>query len=297
MTTLDHPRQSPSLDGGRTTTDSPATDTTDPRAQKDTVRSVYQRVADEYDERIPGNGPSDELFTQAEREFLSSRVSAGRHVLDMGCGTGRFTVPLARSGAVVTGLDISSSMLGVARRKLRAEGLDADLREGDMARLPFPDGSFDVVTSMLALMHIPLVDRPAVFREVSRVLRPGGRMLLGVKNGIFERLFKGDRFASVDVTDVAAKTLLFTGTRSGEQYEAPWYSFTPQELTGLFGQAGMFITDLRGNSPLAVWLADEVLAEPGIKAVVETFERALADVPPFNYLGYHLLAEAVKPAV
>jgi ubiquinone/menaquinone biosynthesis C-methylase UbiE len=164
-----------------------------------------------------------------------------------------------------------------------------------MADLPVPDNTFDTVTSMLALMHIPLADRPKVFREVSRVLKPGGRMLLCVKNAVFERLFKGDRFASVDVTNVADKQLLFTETRSGVDYTAAWYSFAPHDLSALFATVGMTVTHMKGNSTLSVWLANEVLADPGVRNLVTTMESALCDVPPFNHLGYHLLVEAVKP--
>jgi ubiquinone/menaquinone biosynthesis C-methylase UbiE len=256
---------------------------------------VYERVAEEYDERIPGAGPADDIFTEAEREFVFGKIRAGQHVLDMGCGTGRFTVPLAECGAIVTGFDISRAMLDVADRKLTERGLKADLREGDMSALPFPDSSFDFVASMLALMHIPLDDRPAVFSEVQRVLKPGGRMLLGVKNSMIEQIFTADRFAAVDVTDVTRKELIFTRTRSGQQYRAPWYSFSPQDLSALFAAQGMVITHLRGNSPLAVWLADEVLRDPAVSLVVRGLERVLADVPPFSHLGYHLLVEAVKP--
>ncbi|OPC78086.1 ubiquinone biosynthesis methyltransferase UbiE [Embleya scabrispora] len=263
--------------------------------EKATVTSVYRRVAAEYDERIPGDGPSDELFTEAERDFLLGKIAPGERVLDMGCGTGRFTVPMAERGALLSGLDISRAMLDVAERKLAERGLSADLREGDMASIPFPDDSFDTVTTMLALMHVPIAERPRVFAEVRRVLRPGGRMLLGVKNSVFERMFTGDRFAAVDVTDVPNKQLLFTNTRSGDDYTAPWYSFSPQELTTLFATVGMTVTQMRGNSPIAAWLADEVLADKAIAGLVTRLERVLGDMPPFSHLGYHLLVEAIKP--
>jgi len=266
-----------------------------PDREKDTVRAVYDQIAGEYDARIPGSGPADEIFTDTEMEFLLGKVTAGERVLDMGCGTGRFTVPLAQRGAQVTGLDLSEAMLAVASSKLDERGLRADMRQGDMACLPFSDGSFDTVTSMLALMHIPLKDRPAVFCEVSRVLKPGGRMLLCVKNSVFERLFKGDRFASVDVTDVEDKKLIFTELSDGGEYDAPWYSFAPDDLVALFARAGMTVSHLRGNSPISVWLATEVLADSGLRSMVQVLERALSDVPPFSHLGYHLLVEAVKP--
>jgi ubiquinone/menaquinone biosynthesis C-methylase UbiE len=270
------------------------TDTTE--EQKVLVRSVYQQIAAEYDERIPGMGPTDEGFTASEHEFVLSKIAAGRRVLDMGCGTGRFTVPMAEAGAVVTGLDLSRAMLDVTQGKLAEQGLVADLYEGDMAALPFEDDSFDVVTSMLALMHIPLADRGRVFAEAARVLRPGGRLVICVKNSLFEQFFKGDRFATVDITDVEGGQLLFTNTRGGEDLTAPWHSFSPHELKAYFAEAGLVMTHLRGNSPISAWLANEVLADSAVAGVVRSLERNLGDVPPFNYLGYHILVEAVKLA-
>jgi ubiquinone/menaquinone biosynthesis C-methylase UbiE len=259
------------------------------------VRKVYETIADEYDERIPGNGVVDEIFTDSELDFLLGKIHAEDEVLDMGCGTGRFTIPLAERVKSVSGLDLSPMMLATARKKLADKGLEADLREGDMAALPFADASFDVVVSMLALMHIPRADRQQVFREVARVMRPGGRLLIGVKNSVFERMFRGDRFAEVDITDVESEELIFTKTRGGEDMVAPWHSFSPDELTALSAVAGLSLVHLRGNSPISAWLADAVLADTAVRWAVRRMESALADVPPFNHLGYHLLAEAVKP--
>lgn len=258
------------------------------------VRKVYETIADEYDERIPGNGVVDEIFTDSETDFLLGKVRPDDDVLDMGCGTGRFTIPLAERARSVSGLDMSPMMLAAARKKLAGRGLEADLHEGDMADLPFPDASFDVVVSMLALMHIPRQDRQQVFREVARVLRPGGRLLMGVKNSVFERMFRGDRFAAVDITDVESEDLIFTNTRSGEDMVAPWHSFSPAELSSLSAVAGLSLAHLRGNSPISAWLADAVLADTGVYSAVRRMEAVLADIPPFSHLGYHLLAEAVK---
>jgi ubiquinone/menaquinone biosynthesis C-methylase UbiE len=260
------------------------------------VRKVYEAIADEYDERIPGNGVVDEIFTDSEADFLLGKVRSGDDVLDMGCGTGRFTIPLAERARSVSGLDMSAMMLATARKKLADRELEAELHQGDMADLPFPDASFDVVVSMLALMHIPRQDRQQVFGEVARVLRPGGRLLMGVKNSVFERMFRGDRFAVVDITDAESEELIFTNTRSGEDMVAPWHSFSPDELTSLSAVAGLSLVHLRGNSPIAAWLADAVLADIGVRSAVRRIEAVLADIPPFSHLGYHLLAEAVKPS-
>jgi SAM-dependent methyltransferase len=260
------------------------------------VREVYETIASEYDRRVPGSGPTDDVFTDTELDFLLEKIQRTDQVLDMGCGTGRFTVPLAEHAATVTGLDISSHMLTVNGRKLQERGLEARLVEGDMTALPFPDDSFDAVTSMLALMHIPLEDRQQVFTETARVLRPGGRLLLGVKNAVFERLFAGDRFADVDITDVEGGELIFTRTGTGEDLTAPWHSFSPDDLSRLTASAGLSLVHLRGNSTISAWLADAVLADKGIRDTVQRIEKCLSDVPPFSHLGYHLLAEAVKPA-
>jgi ubiquinone/menaquinone biosynthesis C-methylase UbiE len=264
-------------------------------AIKAQVQEVYEAIAAEYDERIPGSGHADDLFTAAELDFIMNKVEPTESILDMGCGTGRFTVPLAATGADVTGLDLTQAMLDRTALKLQDAHLTAVLQQGDMAQLPFPDESFDVVVSMLALMHIPLADRQAVFLEAARVLKPGGRVLLSVKNSIFERMFKGDRFAAVDQTDVDHGELIFTHTRSGTEFRAPWHSFAPHDVARLFATAGMTMTHLRGNSPISVWLAEEVLEQQGIRAAVSGIEAVLSDVAPLNQLGYHLLVEGVKP--
>ncbi len=269
--------------------------TTNGSAHKEGVRGVYERIASEYDRRIPGRTPVDRRFTETEMRFLLERIQPGDTVLDMGCGTGRFTIPMAAHGARVTGYDISPAMLERLQAGAREQGRHVELREGDMAHLPFEDESFDVVTSMLALMHVPVEDRRQVFAEVARVLTPGGRLVLGVKNELFERMSRVDRFASVDVTDVENKQLVFTETDDGETLTAPWHSFSPDDLERLTALAGMRVVTLRGNSTIAAWIADEILADAAAYRSICALEEVLGDSSPFNRLGYHLLAEAVKP--
>jgi ubiquinone/menaquinone biosynthesis C-methylase UbiE len=266
-------------------------------AHKQGVRGVYERIADEYDRRIPGRTPVDRRFTDSEMTFLLNRVSPGDTVLDMGCGTGRFTVPMAELGAEVTGFDLSPSMLAQLHATARDRGQEVETCEGDMAHLPFDDGTFDVVTSMLALMHIPIEDRQRVFLEAARVLKPGGRFLLGVKNELFERMSKVDRFASVDITDVENKQLIFTETDDGQVLSAPWHSFSPDDLQRLAAAAGLSIVSLRGNSTICAWLADEILRDRGTYSAICALEELVGDSAPFNRFGYHLLTEAIKPLV
>ncbi|MCZ7589303.1 MAG: methyltransferase domain-containing protein [Gaiella sp.] len=106
---------------------------------------------------------------------LVGAVAGARRVLDVGCGSGRLTVALARAGAEVTGMDTSAERLAEARRRAEEAGVPLTLVEADMGEpLPFADASFDAVTSRLSLM----VPRDAVptLRELRRVLAPGGRI-------------------------------------------------------------------------------------------------------------------------
>jgi len=103
-------------------------------------------------------------------------IPVGSKALDVACGTGNLAIPLARSGCVVTGLDIAPNLLEQARERARSENLDITFIEGDAEQLPFPDASFDAVVSMFGAMFAP---RPElVAAEFARVLKPGGLLAM-----------------------------------------------------------------------------------------------------------------------
>lgn len=113
-------------------------------------------------------------FIQDEAEAFVARLDLkpGMKVLDVGCGTGNLAIVAARTGAVVTGVDIAPNLLAQAEARARAEGLNVHFQEGDVEALSFGDGEFDVVASMFAAMFAP---RPRVAAaEMMRVCRPGG---------------------------------------------------------------------------------------------------------------------------
>lgn len=101
---------------------------------------------------------------------------AGKDVLDAACGTGRYAVALAQAGARVVGIDQSEEMLAAAAAKRDQLGLSIDLRRGSLTSLPFPDSSFDLALCALVLCHLPEL-APAA-KEVARVLRSGGRLIV-----------------------------------------------------------------------------------------------------------------------
>jgi SAM-dependent methyltransferase len=99
-------------------------------------------------------------------------VRPGMEVLDVACGMGNATIPAAKAGARVTGLDFSPRMLEVARERAADAMVEIDFVEGDAQELPFEDASFDRVLSVFGHMFAP--DHARTAAEMRRVLRPGG---------------------------------------------------------------------------------------------------------------------------
>jgi ubiquinone/menaquinone biosynthesis C-methylase UbiE len=106
-------------------------------------------------------------------------VQPGERVLVVGCGTGAQTIPAAEvaGSGNVAGIDPSPDMLFRAREKAARKKLDIDFRSAAIERLPFDDARFDVVLSSFMLHHLPADVMRAGFREIHRVLKPGGRLL------------------------------------------------------------------------------------------------------------------------
>ena len=118
-------------------------------------------------------------FAEQECATFVNRLGLqpGMQVLDVACGTGNQSLPAARAGATVTGVDIATNLLAQARQRAANEGLAITFQEGDAEALPFPDASFDVVLTMFGAMFAPRPDLTAA--ELLRVCKPGGRVAMG----------------------------------------------------------------------------------------------------------------------
>lgn len=103
-------------------------------------------------------------------------IRAGERVLDVACGSGNVTLPAARAGGRVIGIDIAPNLVAQARERAAAEGFDLQIDEGDCEALPYADGAFDTVTSMFGAMFAPHPERAAA--EMVRVCRSGGRIAM-----------------------------------------------------------------------------------------------------------------------
>jgi SAM-dependent methyltransferase len=124
-------------------------------------------------------------------EFLSRiPIEPGMRILDVACGAGQISIPAARAGAKVTGIDIAANLIERARARAQAENLDARFEEGDAEMLPYEDSSFDLVISLIGAMFAP---RPElVAAELKRVCRPGGRIIMAnwTPSGFVGQMFR-----------------------------------------------------------------------------------------------------------
>jgi len=146
---------------------------------------------------------SKEFFDEIDRRFWNSGAFAsahdrtpfgklieyeqwrGKRVLDIGCGSGAHTALLARSGCIVTAVDLSGTAVELTKRRLELFDVTADVLEADVECLPFESESFDLVWSWGVIHHTPRADR--ALEEIHRVLRPGGdaRVMVYHRNSIY----------------------------------------------------------------------------------------------------------------
>jgi ubiquinone/menaquinone biosynthesis C-methylase UbiE len=141
------------------------------------VQKYYAWRASNYDA-----GAAFEIEHHAEALRLAD-IRPGERVLDVACGTGRGTVGLAQAvgpTGSVDALDLSEAMLEQARLKLAGLGLGerVTFKQGNARVLPYPDGAFDLVYNGYMFDLIPLDGFAPILKEMARVLKPGGRLVL-----------------------------------------------------------------------------------------------------------------------
>jgi len=133
-------------------------------------RDPYKRLAKIYDLFVE---PATTVLRKITLKMFPPKENT--KVLEVGCGTGANLKLYQQAGCIVSGIDISPSMLEQAKRKL---GYKIDLRLGDASEMPFSDRSFDIVIAMLTLHEMPGQIRQPVLNEMARVVKKDGRILL-----------------------------------------------------------------------------------------------------------------------
>ncbi|MBN2153821.1 MAG: class I SAM-dependent methyltransferase [Candidatus Lokiarchaeota archaeon] len=193
-------------------------------AEGNTVKSSWDKIGRRY------HASRDVHKIDAELRRIAESLPAGAAVLDAGSGAG---VPvaayLAGAGMKVTGIDVSDTMLELARRNVPG----ATFLKQDMTRLEFPDGAFDAVVCLYTLWHIPRAEHEGILVAFHRVLKPGG--LLVVNTGA-----RG-----------------FDGWSSFFGEPMLWSNHEPAETTGMARRAGFSIEqegNLERGGELQFWL-------------------------------------------
>ena len=141
--------------------DDPGTD------YRELVRAAYDRCAEAYaGQRLPAAAP--------ELDWITGRLTDGSRILDIGCGSGAPVTRHLAASFAVTGIDISSGMIALARKNAP----DAEFVTADVMEIDLPAGGFDAIVSFYAVFHISREHHLDLFRRFARWLRPGGLLLV-----------------------------------------------------------------------------------------------------------------------
>lgn len=146
-------------------------------AEKETVKKLFDDIAPRYD--LLNHLLSLNIDKSWRRRAVRELEAGQEELLDVACGTGDFAIAAVRAGVKrVTGIDISAGMVDIGKRKVEALGLSGRiaLEIGDSEQMRFPDNTFDAVTVAFGVRNFEHLGQG--LREMCRVLRPGGKIVI-----------------------------------------------------------------------------------------------------------------------
>jgi len=170
----------------------------------------------------------DQIDQHWQCDECSRTPLEGKTALDVGCGAGLLTEPLARLGANVTGIDASPQVIAVARDHAAASGLEIDYRAGDVQEL---GGRFDLITAMEVIEHVA---EPAAFvRALAKRLAANGLLILSTPNAT-----GWSRLMMITIGEGLGR--IPKGTHDFDKF------ITPERMKQLLGEAGLKCLDVEG---------------------------------------------------
>jgi SAM-dependent methyltransferase len=189
------------------------------------IRENYDRIADDYAHKL-FHELEHKPFDRGLLDRFAISVQSRGTVCDLGCGPGHIARFLHDAGVDVFGLDLSSQMIAQARRL----NPDIEFREGDMLALELEDGALAGIIAFYSIVNIPAESLPDAFREMHRVLKPDGLVLL-----------------SFHIGDEAIRPEELWGNRITMEF----YKLQPQRIARLLANAGFVIEDIVERDPYA----------------------------------------------
>lgn len=245
-------------------------------APSDDLRDVYERRGELEYATPPGSpSPTDRKFHRVASSL--SRFLPCEAFLDAGCGDGRYLAALPTLGALparIVGLDIADSILRTARAATSAAGVDAELVRGNLESMPFPGQQFDLVLCTQAIEHV--LDPPLALRELHRVLRPGGTLVISTDNARnrVTRALNAPRRALVGLLGLSGRR---------RRVHFPHRVFEQEEFEQLLRDAGF---QTRSSETFRFHV---IGAPSGVQRLLNRLDEAL----PAHGVGDILLVEAV----
>jgi SAM-dependent methyltransferase len=273
-----------------------------------TVARLFDAMADTYDDLEPWYEHLYDVLHAILREAIGRAPRPDAPALDAGCGTGFQSALLAELGWRPHGVDVSSGLLGVARRRLPA----AALALASIEALPYATGHFDAVVWCGSTLSF--VDQPArALAELGRVLRPGGRLLLDCEHRpsldllwtLGSALTRDPLGYGVSPSEAWRALNRRDGLRLGYPGYGPLWLFTGRELRRMLTAAGLRPARAWGVHAVTSVLPSTLLhrANPprALAAAYRALRRldtALAATPPARALANSLviLAERAQPS-
>lgn len=223
------------------------------------VKKIWDACGAAFDRFTSAQDSFSENIERPVIESLAGNV-AGRRVLDLGCGSGVYSLGFARQGARVTGIDLSPVMIELTNEKAREQNLALDLRVADISRpLPFDDAQFDIVFTATVLHYVE--DLVSFFREASRVIKPQGCLIASVLHPVATAYFPlavSSETLPRDQWSIeyfgAEKRLIETpwvdfGDVSDEGRQIISYHHTISDYFNALASSGFRLTDLREPQP------------------------------------------------